>query len=135
MLETKEAVNITLTERAADEVKAVLADQGDENAMLRIYVAGGGCSGLQYGMALETDPIEGDRIVEEHGVKLVIDQQSFPYLSGITVDYVEGLMGAGFKIDNPNATASCGCGQSFSTEEGAEDIPPGAGCRTCPSAR
>lgn len=118
---------VTITERAAQEVKAVIEDQGDPNAMLRIYVAGGGCSGLQYGMALETDPIEGDHIFSAGDVRVVIDQQSFPYLKGATVDYVEGLMGAGFKIDNPNAKSCCGCGSSFSTEEGGGS----GGCGPC----
>jgi len=127
MVDTQEQVGVTVTDRAAEEVKNVLADQGESDAMLRIYVAGGGCSGLQYGMALETEPMEGDRIFEEKGIKLVIDQQSFPYLMGANVDYVEGLMGAGFKIDNPNAKASCGCGSSFSAEEGAGDVAPGCG--------
>jgi iron-sulfur cluster assembly accessory protein len=123
---------ITVTERAAQEVKTVIEDQGEPNAMLRVYVAGGGCSGLQYGMALETEPMEGDQIFEVQGVRLVIDQQSFPYLNGAVVDYVEGLMGAGFKIDNPNAASSCGCGSSFSTEDSGGAAA--SGCGTCPSA-
>lgn len=127
MVDTQEQVGVTVTDRAAQEVKNVLQDQGEPDAMLRIYVAGGGCSGLQYGMALETEPMEGDRVFEHHGVKIVIDPQSYPYLQGVHVDYVEGLMGAGFKIDNPNAAAACGCGSSFSPAEGAEDVAPGCG--------
>jgi iron-sulfur cluster assembly protein len=123
VVETQERVGVTVTDAAAQEVKNVLADQGEPDAMLRVYVAGGGCSGLQYGMALETEQMEGDQVFSVNGVRIVIDQQSFPYLDGCHVDYVEGLMGAGFKIDNPNATASCGCGSSFSTEEGG-----GGGC-------
>lgn len=126
MVDTMEQVGVTVTDRAAGEIKAVLTDQGEPDAMLRIYVAGGGCSGLQYGMALETEPMEGDRVFEQNGVRIIIDQQSYPYLVGANVDYLEGLMGAGFKIDNPNATASCGCGSSFSTADSG-----GAGCGSC----
>lgn len=130
MTETQEQTGVVITERAAQEIKNVIEDQGEPNAMLRIYVAGGGCSGLQYGMALETEPMEGDRVFEQSGVKVVIDQQSFPYLAGANVDYVEGLMGAGFKIDNPNAASSCGCGSSFSTE----DSGGASGCGGCSHA-
>ncbi len=132
MVDTQEQIGVTVTDRAAEEVKNVLQDQGEADAMLRIYVAGGGCSGLQYGMALETEPMEGDRIFEHMGVKIVVDQQSFPYLQGASVDYVEGLMGAGFKIENPNAKASCGCGSSFSAEEGGGEAA--SGCGSCSSS-
>jgi iron-sulfur cluster assembly protein len=128
VVDVQEQVGISVTDRAAEEVKAVLTDQGEPDAMLRIYVAGGGCSGLQYGMALETEPMEGDRIFEEKGVRIVIDQQSYPYLIGANVDYLEGLMGAGFKIDNPNAKSSCGCGSSFSTDESGGAT---SGCGSC----
>lgn len=130
MVDVMEKVGLTVTDRAAQEVKAVLTDQGEPNAMLRIYVAGGGCSGLQYGMALETEPMEGDQVFEQNGVRIIIDQQSFPYLNGAHVDYLEGLMGAGFKIDNPNAKSSCGCGSSFSTEESGGAA---SGCGSCSS--
>lgn len=130
MVEVQERVGVSVSDAAAREVKNVLADQGEADAMLRIYVAGGGCSGLQYGMALETEQMEGDQVFTINGVSIVIDQQSFPYLDGCYVDYVDGLMGAGFKIDNPNATSSCGCGSSFSTDEsgGASSGGCGGGC-------
>jgi iron-sulfur cluster assembly protein len=121
VVDVQEQVGISVTDRAAEEVKAVLTDQGEPDAMLRIYVAGGG-------MALETEPMEGDRIFEEKGVRIVIDQQSYPYLIGANVDYLEGLMGAGFKIDNPNAKSSCGCGSSFSTDESGGAT---SGCGSC----
>lgn len=130
MVEEMEQVGLTVTDRAAQEVKAVLTDQGEPDAMLRVYVAGGGCSGLQYGMALETEPMEGDRVFEQKGVRIIIDQQSFPHLMGANVDYLEGLMGAGFKIDNPNAKSSCGCGSSFSTEESG-GAAAASGCGSC----
>jgi iron-sulfur cluster assembly accessory protein len=133
VVETQELTGITVTDRAATEVRNVIEDQGEAEAMLRVYVAGGGCSGLQYGMALETEQMEGDTVIEQNGVKLVVDQQSFPYLRGAVVDYVEGIMGAGFKIENPNATASCGCGSSFSTEDSA--AAPASGCGGCSSAQ
>jgi iron-sulfur cluster assembly protein len=127
----KTAAAVTVTDRAAQEVKNVLADQGEPNAMLRIYVAGGGCSGLQYGMALETEEMEGDQVFETNGVRIIIDSQSAPYLIGANVDYLEGLMGAGFKIDNPNAKSTCGCGSSFSADgEGAAESS-GGGCGSC----
>lgn len=129
MVDVQEQVGISVTDRAAEEVRAVLTDQGEPDAMLRIYVAGGGCSGLQYGMALETEPMEGDRVFEEKGVRIVIDQQSYPYLMGANVDYLEGLMGAGFKIENPNAKSSCGCGSSFSTDESGGAAS--SGCGSC----
>ena len=133
MVETQErvAAGVTVSDAAAQEVRNVLADQGDPNAMLRVYVAGGGCSGLQYGMALETEAMEGDQVFAVNGVRLVIDAQSFPYLDGCHVDYMEGLMGAGFKIDNPNATGGCGCGSSFSTEDSGG--ASGGGCGSCGS--
>jgi len=129
VVEVQERSGVTVSDAAAQEVKNVLTDQGEPDAMLRVYVAGGGCSGLQYGMALETEQMEGDQVFEVNGVRLVIDQQSFPYLNGCHVDYVEGLMGAGFKIDNPNATACCGCGSSFSTEDSPGASGGGGGHR------
>lgn len=129
MVEVQERAGVTVSDAAAQEVKNVLADQGEPNAMLRIYVAGGGCSGLQYGMALETEQMEGDQVFAINGVSIVIDQQSLPYLDGCHVDYVDGLMGAGFKIDNPNATSCCGCGSSFSTEDSGGASGGGCGHR------
>lgn len=122
---------ITLTERALTELKDLISGQPDkQGAALRVWVAGGGCSGLSYGMALDDDkPEEGDNVFEQEGVKIYVDPLSLNYMSGASVDYVDDVLGGGFKIENPNATSSCGCGSSFKTEdsEGAS----GGGCGSC----
>ncbi len=119
---------ITLSERAACELKDLMVSEAKPHAALRVWVAGGGCSGLSYGMALDDgQPEEGDQIFEQDGLKIFIDGLSLQYMEGATVDYVEDVMGGGFKIDNPNAVSSCGCGSSFQTEEGA----PAGGCGSC----
>ena len=108
---------ITLTDRAATELKDLMSSQNKGNAALRVWVAGGGCSGLSYGMALdENEPEADDKVFENDGVKLIIDSLSLGYMEGSSVDYVEDVLGGGFKIENPNATSSCGCGSSFKTE-------------------
>lgn len=109
---------ITLTDKAADEIKGLFERQGIENAALRVFVSGGGCSGLQYGMAIADEVEEGDIEFQQHGVRVLVDPLSINYIAGASVDYVDDPMGGGFKIDNPNAVHSCGCGSSFSTEEG-----------------
>ncbi len=121
----EQAAPISLTEKAATEVKNLLESQGMQTAALRVFVAGGGCSGLQYGMALAEEVEEGDHEFEQHGVRVLVDPLSMNYLTGASVDYVEDMMGGGFKIDNPNAVSTCGCGSSFETEEG------GGGCGSC----
>lgn len=121
-------MSITLTDRAATELKALMESQEKTNAALRVWVAGGGCSGFQYGMALDEDaPEEGDQTFEQNGMKILIDGMSLQYMTGATVDYVDDMMGGGFKIENPNAVSSCGCGNSFSTEDGAGGCGSG-GC-------
>ena len=123
-------MSITLTERAATEIKNLLAEQNKQEAYLRVWVAGGGCSGLQYGMAIDDgQPEENDQTFDSQGVRVLIDSLSLSYMSGSQVDYVEDVLGGGFKIDNPNAAASCGCGSSFATEEG--DGASGGGCGGC----
>lgn len=120
---------ITLTDRAAAELKDLIVSQEKPGAALRVWVAGGGCSGLSYGMALDDgEPEEGDQIFDTDGLKIYVDGLSLQYMTGSTVDYVEDMMGGGFKIENPNATSSCGCGSSFGTgEEGGS----GGGCGGC----
>jgi iron-sulfur cluster assembly accessory protein len=118
---------VTLTERAAAEIKGLLERQGMAGAALRVFVSGGGCSGLQYGMAIADEVEEGDEELEQHGVRMLVDDLSAPHLRGASVDFVEDEMGGGFKIDNPNAVRGCGCGSSFSTEEGES----GGGCGSC----
>jgi iron-sulfur cluster assembly protein len=126
---------INLTDRAASEIKGLLEKNGKPDAMLRVFVAGGGCSGFQYGMSLEDAAMEGDQQTEVNGVKVLVDSRSAMYISGAEVDFVENLMGGGFKIDNPNAASSCGCGTSFTPkdEDAAEAAAAGAGggCGSC----
>ena len=124
---------LTLTVAAASEVKSLLAEQDRDDLYLRVYVAGGGCSGLQYGMALDENLEPGDETFEDSGVKLVVDATSLRYIGGAVVDYITTDMGGGFKIDNPNATRSCGCGSSFSTEDGEEASGGGCGSGGCGS--
>lgn len=109
---------ITLTEQAGARIKQVLAQrEKDPGTALRLFVHEGGCSGFHYGMQLESDPSENDRVIEQHGVRLVLDPVSAMYLQGAKMDYVENLMGGGFTIQNPNAQQTCGCGQSFRTKK------------------
>jgi len=105
--------NITLTDRAASQIARIIADEG-EGVMLRVAVEGGGCSGFQYGFTLDDLRNDDDLVLEKNGVKVLIDSISVAYLTGSEIDYVDDLIGASFKIVNPNATASCGCGTSFS---------------------
>lgn len=103
---------ITLTEPAASKLKELLASQEESKRNLRIKVAGGGCSGFQYQLVFDGIK-KGDVISEHFGVKVLCDPKSYLYLNGSTVDFVDGLMGSGFQLDNPNAKGTCGCGQSF----------------------
>jgi iron-sulfur cluster assembly accessory protein len=127
---------ISLTDRAAQDVKDLLEQQGDPtDVALRIYVAGGGCSGLQYGMALDENVEEGDEFFTDKDVRIVIDPMSLRYITGSVVDYVTTPMGGGFKVENPNATRSCGCGSSFSTEDDEAGQTLTGGCGSCGSMR
>lgn len=105
---------ITVTELAATQIKKALAESNKtlKTAVLRIFVQGGGCSGFQYGLAVEDAPQETDKVLESNGVRIAVDPISIRYLEGAVVDFVDGLTG-GFKINNPNAQSTCGCGQSF----------------------
>jgi iron-sulfur cluster assembly accessory protein len=105
---------ITLTAKAVEMVKDAIAREGLEGHGIRVGVLGGGCSGFQYSMDFEREPKADDIVFEQDGVKLFLDPMSSMYLQGVTVDYVVGLQGAGFKFDNPNAKTTCGCGSSFS---------------------
>jgi iron-sulfur cluster assembly accessory protein len=104
---------ISATEIARDKVLELLGDEYGEGYGLRVRVSGGGCSGMQYQLGFDT-PQDGDRVVDEGGLLLMVDMKSLIYLNGSVVDYAEGLMGAGFTVDNPNVRSSCGCGESFS---------------------
>jgi len=125
LLEQTQTDQITLTAAAADAVRELLAKRNLEGYALRVFVSGGGCSGFQYGMALEGNVRENDLAIDQHGVKVVVDEISINYLAGATIDYMDELMGSGFKIENPNAVSSCGCGSSFRTKD---EQGSGAGC-------
>ena len=110
---------VTVTERAAVKAHSLLAAKGHPDGMLRVFVVGGGCSGYQYGMAIAANAEAEDQIIEaEGGVRVVVDRDSIPMISGAEIDYVEDLMKSGFTIYNPNATSSCACGSSFQTAGG-----------------
>lgn len=116
--------DVTITETAATAISDMIAERNLDDHALRVYISGGGCAGYQYGMALEGETRPSDFTTEQHGVKVVIDDVSLNYLHGVTIDYVSDIMGSGFKIENPNATSSCGCGHSFRTD--GQDAPEGA---------
>jgi iron-sulfur cluster assembly accessory protein len=134
---TQEVKPVTLSERAATELKGMFVENNKENAALRVWVAGGGCSGLQYGMAIDDgEPEETDVVLNDQDVRIYVDNLSLKYMTGSVVEFVDDTFGGGFKIENPNATKSCGCGSSFSTEEeGIEGLDTGSrgGCGGCGS--
>lgn len=111
---------IIVTENAARHLQTLLAEKGEPGKGLRILVEHGGCAGMQYGMGLD-EPKEGDEVVEcPGGVAVMVDPESLEYLKGSTIDYCDDLTGTGFRIQNPNAVRSCGCGTSFETAEAAD---------------
>lgn len=112
---------ITFTDKGAEKVKEFLASQGADASTsgLRVGVRGGGCSGFQYALAFDAER-DGDHVFEDQGLRLLVDGQSLPYVRGAVVDFVESLQGAGFKVDNPNVIAACGCGSSFRVAEEEE---------------
>jgi iron-sulfur cluster assembly protein len=112
---------ITLTDKGAEKVREFLDAQNAvaETAGLRVGVRGGGCSGFQYALAFDEQRAE-DIVFEDKGIRLLVDNQSLPYVRGSTIDFVDGLQGAGFKVDNPNVIAACGCGSSFRVAEEEE---------------
>ena len=114
---------INLTEAAADQLQKLLDEKGLEDHSLRVFVSGGGCSGLQYGMTFAEAPMEGDQVFEEQNVRMVVDSGSLMYLMGAEIDYIDSLMGGGFRIENPNAVQSCSCGSSFRTGAGERGTP------------
>ncbi len=120
-------LNRNLSAQRWQEVVESLAERKLTEHGLRVFVSGGGCSGMQYGMAIEKEPSEFDTVLEQEGVKVFIDPTSMMYLGGATIDYIDNLMGGGFRIDNPNAVATCGCGHSFRTA-GQAAPAAGGGC-------
>jgi iron-sulfur cluster assembly accessory protein len=120
---------LTVSSSAVQVIRTLLEQRQIPNHALRVFVSGGGCSGMQYGMAFEENPREFDKVVAVDGVRLIVDPTSLMYLQGATIDYVDSLMGGGFRIENPNAVSSCGCGHSFRTSnDGGENTE---GCGTC----
>ncbi len=105
---------LVFTDSAAHKVRELIEEEGDDNLMLRVFISGGGCSGFQYGFTFDQEEGDGDTIVLNEGVKLLVDPMSVQYLLGAEIDYSEGLEGSQFVIRNPNATTTCGCGSSFS---------------------
>lgn len=120
---------LVVTPPAVVKIKQLLAEKNIPDYALRVFVAGGGCSGLQYGMAFEGNVQEFDTTMEIDGVRMVIDPTSLLYVRGAVIDFVDSLMGGGFRIDNPNAVSTCGCGTSFRTKD--HEASEGGGCGTC----
>lgn len=104
---------LVFTDSAATKVRSLIEEENNPSLMLRVFVSGGGCSGFQYGFTFDEEVQEGDTMVENCGVRLLVDPMSYQYLVGAEIDYTEGLEGAQFVIRNPNATTTCGCGSSF----------------------
>jgi iron-sulfur cluster assembly protein len=121
-METPEAA-IEISDVAAEKLKELLAGQQETDQALRVAVRGGGCSGFQYALALDKRK-EDDNVFEHNGVSVLVDKVSMQFVFGSVVDYVEGLQGAGFAVNNPNVVAACGCGSSFQVREDAEDSAP-----------
>ena len=111
---TSAAPVLSLTESAAEMARAAMQREGRADAALRVTVVGGGCSGFQYNLGFDDTSRPDDVVLEQHGVRLLVDSASLQYLQGTIIDYVHGLHGAGFKFINPNAGRTCGCGSSFS---------------------
>lgn len=108
---------VTITEKAAEKARGLLESRGLQNGALRVFVVGGGCSGYQYGMALAQEREDGDLVLEQQGVTILVDPDSAPMLNGAEIDYVDDIMKSGFTIFNPNAVKSCACGSSFQTAD------------------
>ena len=121
---------VSLTETAAAKIKELMAaEPSEDSAVLRVAVQGGGCSGFEYALGFDRGSQEGDHEFVAHGVTVVVDPFSAPYLRGATIDFLNTIHESGFKIDNPNIASSCGCGHSFQVADDAvEEAPPASGC-------
>lgn len=128
----QEQTALSITPLAAERAREILNRYNKPNAAIRVFIKSGGCSGYQYGMAVDERELEGDTSVEMFGVRLVVDRMSLPLLAGSQVDWVENLMGGGFSVNNPQATSSCGCGHSFRTD--GTKAPDGEGSGGCCSS-
>ena len=126
-MSTTTANMISISDEAVAQLETFLEDQGTKGYALRVFVAPGGCSGLQYGMSVEEDVEDGDTVIEMKGVRLLVDEFSAMYLGGSEIDYVNSLMGGGFTVRNPNAVAGCACGHSFDAG-GNDATAQGCGC-------
>src|SRR5262249_18065540 len=131
-VETREMAGVTLTEAAASKVRDLMAQEpAGEAEVLRVAIQGGGCGGFEYQLGFDRGATDEDAEFEYYGVKVVVDPASAQYLKGATVDFVESLNESGFKVGNPNASGSCGCGHSFHVaddEAGAEEHRHSSGC-------
>lgn len=110
---------LILTDAAVERIKSLIAKEGRPEAGLRLYISGGGCAGMSYGMTIDDSVSNDDAVVKAKGVKVIVDKLSLIYLRGSKIDYVENLQSSGFQIDNPNAASSCGCGLSFKASKDA----------------
>lgn len=127
MVFTEQKPMVSLTPEAVTQLREYMDDQGTPDAMLRVFVSPGGCSGLSYGMSVEDAHEDDDHVVDQDGIRIVVDQFSAMYLEGAEIDYVNSLMGGGFTVHNPNAVASCACGHSFDAGDN-ESTAQGCGC-------
>ena len=118
------ATLVNITDRAAEKAKALLESRDLAEGALRVFVAGGGCSGYQYGMALARASEDDDIVIEKSGIRILVDPESAQYLQGAEIDYIDDVMKSGFSIFNPNATKSCACGSSFQTADGSGEARP-----------
>ena len=114
---------ITLTQPASSKLQNIMTEKGIQSYALRVFVSGGGCSGLNYGMTFAEKPEIDDKVINASGIKVVVDPASLFYLKGVEIDYIDSLMGGGFRIDNPNAAQTCACGSSFRTGAGEQGTP------------
>ena len=114
VVQTAEPVILSFTDSAADKVQSLISEEGNDNLKLRVFVTGGGCNGFSYGFTIDNEVCHDDTLLQQGGINLVVDSMSFPYLVGAKVDYSEDLNGSRFYGDNPNASSTCGCGNSFS---------------------
>ncbi len=129
LLDNVQTESISLTPTAITAVRDLLSKRNLTGYALRVFISGGGCSGYQYGMALDATIRDEDYKMQYEDVKVVVDEVSMKYLNGATVDYVDELMGSGFKIENPNAVSTCGCGSSFRTSgEAGPESEAGGSC-------
>jgi len=121
---------VTLTKSAAEKLGGIMAEKGVETTHgLRVFVQGGGCGGMQYGMTFDNQMRAGDQVFNNHGIPVYVDQVSLFYINGARIDYIDSLMGGGFHIENPQAVSSCGCGSSFRTAQShtGEEMPDSCG--------